>query len=282
MNNIEVRVLNPEAVLEAEQMMVAMARLTQRGHNISNMEDFVKLLNADYSEQTARTMAELPHPTIQKFGLVNIAIVGASRRFLAQITRHQNEVKFMSGSLQYSDYTGKAQFCVPYELIQLEESWRKTNPTAIPEHVDSPYNIYMYSCISSLKTYERLTGMVGRDAAGYAMPQGLRNVLMISATPYQWKHMISQRTCRRNTLETQYVMLRCWEDLCKLGVMFDNAGPGCMTLGCEEGKMACGHGMVDKEVAAYWQAHKCSVPTALLDINFSAIRLQQAYNSGCC
>ena len=25
----------------------------------------------------------------------------------------------------------------------------------------------------------------------YATPQGLRNVLLISATPYQWKHIIS-------------------------------------------------------------------------------------------
>ena len=53
--------------------------------------------------------------------------------------------------------------------------------------------------------YNNLVKLVGRDAAGYAMPQGLRNVLLISATPYQWKHMISQRICNRNTLETQYV-----------------------------------------------------------------------------
>ena len=131
MDKIEVRILNPGSIQESEQMMVAMARLTQRGHSISNMESFCKLLDMPYGPDLVRTMSELPHPTIQKFGLINIAIVGASRRFLAQITRHQNEVKFMSGSLQYSDYTGKAQFCVPYELIQLEESWRKANPKAI-------------------------------------------------------------------------------------------------------------------------------------------------------
>ena len=45
------------------------------------------------------------------------AVVGASRRFLAQITRHQNEVKFMSASLQYSNYTGQADFAVPYEIL---------------------------------------------------------------------------------------------------------------------------------------------------------------------
>ena len=46
--------------------------------------------------------------------MITVAIVGASRRFLAQITRHQNEVKFMSASLQYSNYTGQADFAVPF------------------------------------------------------------------------------------------------------------------------------------------------------------------------
>lgn len=62
-------------------------------------------------------MGAFPHPTIQKFAVITVAIVGASRRFLAQITRHQNEVKFMSASLQYSNYTGQADFVVPYSIM---------------------------------------------------------------------------------------------------------------------------------------------------------------------
>ena len=46
-----------------------------------------------------------------------MVIVGASRRFLAQITRHQNEVKYMSASLQYSDYSGVEDFVIPYDLM---------------------------------------------------------------------------------------------------------------------------------------------------------------------
>ena len=30
---------------------------------------------------------------------------------------------------------------------------------------------------------------VDNDSAGSLVPQGLRNVLIISATPYQWKHL---------------------------------------------------------------------------------------------
>ncbi len=51
---------------------------------------------------------------------------------------------------------------------------------------------------------------------GYATPQGLRNVLIICATPYQWKHIIGQRVYRRNTDETRIVLLKIWQELFSL------------------------------------------------------------------
>ncbi len=225
MNRIEVNVLNPEVVTESEKMMVCAARLTQRGHKIKDMADFMALYNKEYTPETVSAMASLPHPTIQKFGVINVAIVGASRRFLAQITRHQNEVKFMSASLQYSDYSGEADFVVPYELLDSQMRFG-----------------YLSQCQEAMRKYKMLVDYdVGNDAAGYLAPQGLRNILIISATPYQWKHMISQRVCRRNTDETRYVLLKIWELLYKLSPqMFGNAGPFCVTGKCKEGKMTCG------------------------------------------
>lgn len=253
MQNIEVKILNPTAVADAEKMMVAMARLTQRGEKLTHMEDLDALLNKGYTQDLVRNMAALPHPTIQKFGIINIGIVGASRRFLAQITRHQNEVKFMSGSLQYSDWSSKAQFCVPYELISEDA-----------ESGNNMSEIYLADCLEALEAYKKFC-IMGRDAAGYLMPQGMRNILLISATPYQWKHMISQRICRRNTLETRYVMLLCWEQLIKLSPMFENCGPSCMSedfeYKCNEGKMSCGNSM-----CLY------STPKEILDEDFKYIR----------
>lgn len=227
MNKIEVKVLNPEAVAEAEKMMVCAARLTQRGHQIKNMDDFIALYEREHKPETALTMAALPHPTIQKFGVINVVVVGASRRFLAQITRHQNEVKFMSASLQYSDYSGEADFVVPYAFIRLgQKAVRK----------------YLSVCEQIMQEYSlAVDENVNHDAAGYMAPQGLRNILIISATPYQWKHMISQRVCRRNTDETRYVMLRIWEQLFGLSpILFMDASPPCARDSCKEKKLTCG------------------------------------------
>ena len=87
--------MNCQAVAEAEKNMVFAARLTQQGHKIASMDDLMELYEKSFSVQTVAAMGALPHPTIQKFAVITVAIVCASRRFLAQITRHQNEVKFM-------------------------------------------------------------------------------------------------------------------------------------------------------------------------------------------
>lgn len=224
MKNIEIQILNPEAVRSSEYAMLAGARLTQRGEKIANMEDFMTLYNKPLNKALVKNLCELPHPTIQKFGIINVAVVGLSRRALAQITRHQNEVKFMSSSLQYSDYSTRQMFVTPPGLPEIAE--------------DMMHGIYA----SCAQAYDRLIALgLSPDAAGYVMPQGLKGVLMISATPYQWKHMIGQRTCRRNTPEVRYIFLETWRLLNNIAPeLFGDAGPGCLGGGCPEGKMSCG------------------------------------------
>lgn len=212
--------------------MVFAARLTQRGQTISGMNDLLALYEQSFTDKTSAAIAGLPHPTVQKFAVITVAVVGASRRFLAQITRHQNEVKFMSASLQYSNYSGQADFAVPYEILTATKEIQK---------------LYLESCQADMDCYEQLCQAgSNHDAAGYATPQGLRNVLIISATPYQWKHMISQRVCRRNTDETRIVLLKIWQELFSLSpVLFAPAltGPFCQMDKCLEGKMTCGRKM---------------------------------------
>ncbi len=209
--------------------MVFAARLTQRGQMIKSMDDMMALYNKEYSAHTLQNLSSLPHPTIQKFAAITVGVTGASRRFLTQITRHQNEVKFMSASLQYSNYAGQAQFAIPYEIM--------TSPQPVQK-------LYLDACHQGMNSYAQLIAAgIGHDAAGYATPQGLRNALLISATPYQWKHMIGQRVCRRNTDETRIVMLMIWQALFELSPELFAAnmtGAFCQRERCQEGKMTCG------------------------------------------
>ena len=243
------KILNCSAVKEAEKNTVFAARLTQHGHEIHNMDDLLLLYEKAYTENTLEKISVLPHPTVQKFSVITVAVVGASRRFLSQITRHQNEVKFMSASLQYSNYDGQADFAIPYEVLTASKEVKE---------------MYLKSCQEDMNCYSKLVQSdIDNDAAGYATPQGLRNILIISATPFQWKHLIGQRVCRRNTGETRIVMLKIWQELYELSpVLFtpEQTGPFCQRDYCKEGKMSCGNTI-----------YKLLTPSHILRLDYPAL-----------
>lgn len=230
MKNIEVQILNPEAIRSSEYAMQAAARLTQRGEKIGNMDDFLDVYRKPLNRKLIKDLCGLPHVTLQKFGVINIMVVGLSRRALAQITRHQNEVKFMSTSLQYSDYSDAQKFVMPPDLNERQVNLLNAMYTA---------------CAGA---YDQLIKLGATpDQAGYIMPQGLKGALLISATPYEWKHMISQRTCRRNTPEVRLIYLKIWCLLSNIAPeLFGDAVPACLRTGsCPEGKMSCGEPVTD-------------------------------------
>ena len=233
MRNIEVAVLH-EAHSCPAGMMMFLAKLTQRGHNIQCMKDLQDLYESSMGKhKTAKSVAALPHGTIKRFTPITVAIVGASRRFLAQARTHQVGITYVSASLQYSDYSGKADFVVPYELIRVDHE--VGCPKLVP--------LYLDNCKKAMEVYEHLAADTDNDTAGYAAPQGLRNILIIQANHEAWMHFIRLRGCNRNTVETQYVTMRIWEELLKTEdgeELFAYAGPDCMYGICREGKMCCG------------------------------------------
>lgn len=226
MRNIEVAVLH-EAHSCPAGMMMFLAKLTQRGHNIQCMKDLQELYdNSMGKHKTAKSVAALPHGTIKRFTPITVAIVGASRRFLAQARTHQVGFNYVSASLQYSDYSGKADFVVPYSLLGTDDE-----------------SLYLNACECAMDVYRMIAERTDNDTAGYAAPQGLRNILIIQANHEAWMHFIRLRGCNRNTVETQYVTMRIWEELLKTEdgeELFAYAGPDCMYGICREGKMCCG------------------------------------------
>lgn len=262
MRNIEVAVLD-EAHECPAGMMMFLAKLTQRGHNIHCMDDLMKLYHDSIGHhKTAEAVANLPHGTIKRFTPITVAIVGASRRFLAQARTHQVGFNYVSASLQYSDYSGKADFVVPYALMEADkEYFEKYGGTS------KMYSgMYLEQCSKAMGIYTALAEATDNDTAGYAAPQGLRNILIMQANHEAWMHFIRLRGCNRNTVETQYVTMRIWEELLKTAdgkEMFKYAGPDCMYGICREGKMCCGNTLNGMDVLA--DANGVTTPRMIID-----------------
>lgn len=237
MNKIEIAVLETHG--DPGQWAAFLARLTQRGHKIKNMADLIELFNQSHTPGFLQAISQLPHGTIKRFTPITVAIVGASRRFLAQARTSQVGTNFVSASLQYSDYSGEADFVVPYALIEKDHN----EPGLFKDYYK---NLYLDSCKESMDAYSLIADATDNDTAGYAAPQGLRNILIMQANHQSWNYFIKMRSCNRNTTETQYVTMRIWEELLKTPdgqEFFGFAGPDCMHGRCQEGKMTCGSPM---------------------------------------
>ena len=234
MNKIEVKVLETHG--DPGQWATFLARLTQRGNSIKNMDDLEALFKQSHTPGFVEAIAKLPHGTIKRFTPITVAIVGASRRFLAQARTSQVGTNFVSASLQYSDYSGSADFVVPYSLIEAEHDGKLLGTLR-------PTEFYLGSCKEAMIDYGYISELTDNDTAGYAAPQGLRNILIMQGNHQSWDYWIRLRGCNRNTVETQYVTMRIWEELLKTEYgeeFFGNSGADCMLGACHEGKMCCG------------------------------------------
>ena len=276
MKDIEVVVLN-EAHSNPAGMQLFLAKLTQRGHVIKNAKDLL----AEYQECVGKVrepsaickLANLPHGTIKRFAPITIAIVGASRRFLAQARTNQVGIDYVSGSLQYSDYSEKAQFVVPYPILEREAHWRKSFPipTDMQLRCGSPVRRYLSACEDAMDAYADIAKYTDNDTAGYVAPQGLRNILIMQGNHQSWDYFIRLRSCNRNTIETQYVTILLWKALLATQdgeSLFSKAGPDCIYGACREGSMSCGRPLHNSHVNEYMQKYGCSLPEAIISTNW--------------
>lgn len=263
MNKIEVKVLETHG--DPGQWTAFLARLTQRGHQIKNMDDLEELFNKSHTPGFLEAVAQMPHGTIKRFTPITIAIVGASRRFLAQARTNQVGFNYVSASLQYSDYSGEADFVVPYEIMEADHSVGQGSKVYT--------RMYLDGCARDMEEYKALAEVAGNDAAGYKSPQGLRNILIMQANHQAWDYFIRMRSCNRNTTETQYVTMRIWEELLKTPdgeEFFHYSGPDCMHGRCREGKMCCGMPM-----RHYYQNARTStttVPSFIIDAKWPLLK----------
>ena len=273
MDKIQVGVIAEHG--NASEMMCFLARLTQRGHGIKSLDDIHDLMGKPASKELVKSMMKMElHGTIKRFTPITVAIVGASRRFLAQARTNQVGFNYVSASLQYSNYSNDADFVVPYALIEADYRDRSEDP-GLPEGLQNLNSgRYIESCKKSMEVYDIIAKSTDNDTAGYAAPQGLRNILIMQGNHEAWLHFLKLRTCNRNTVETQYVALRIWEELLKTDGgedMFSFAGPDCMYGRCREGKLCCGNPM-KSFVAELVPIDAPSVPRRIIDYKWPLLK----------
>ena len=210
-----------------------LAKLTQRGSEISSLDDLLKLYNDNVYKQPSKQLLSLPHSTIFRMCELTVAIYGLSTKAVSQLRTHATRLTFVSTSTQYSEFT-KVQ-----------------SPYVIPEGLTpEQQEIYKQACQDIHNAYITMyDNGVDRDRAGYLLPQSLKKCLVIHGNFPAWQYMLSIRLCNRNTREVQHICelilheirTQCgnaWADLCL---------PNCVNSYCKEGKFSCGHKYVEPQ-----------------------------------
>lgn len=150
-------------------------------------------------------------------------IEGASRNFLAQITRHRI-ASYTSGSQHYQDYSG-------YDLSAELDS------PEVRDLVDRAVKLYD----------DLLKQGVAKEEARQILPGGMQNNLLVTMDMRSLTNFFNLRLCERNVKEMRVVAGKMF-DLAydTLPEYWRNIGPDCYMTNCNQGKMRCKGGYIRK------------------------------------
>lgn len=239
MNKIKVKLLNKMEVTD-DKYLSNITKITY-SEKLNGKEDIAKqLLNYEKtSTDIIKNVVKFNHTSILEHLNYTFLIEGASRSFLAQITRHRH-FSFTSGSQHYIDYSKIADFVVPIELLEIENLQEK-------EDAISKYNLANEKALNEYK--ELINSGIKHEVARQLLPNSTRNNLVVTGNLRQFINFLNQRLCFRNTSETHYIALKIYEELHKLNPeIMDQVGPDCIIRGfCTQGHKSCGRGKVSIE-----------------------------------
>jgi thymidylate synthase (FAD) len=243
MKNIKVTSLN-KSHDNPEEFIANIVNLTfsKRLNSSSNPEEMI--LNSEAAKiNTLKNVIEMNHTGMLEHINCTYLIQGASRSFLAQITRHRL-FSFVSASQQYIDWSDFADFVIPVELENKE-------PEVIKQYLEANKK--------ALEEYKKLIDDgIHHEVARQVLPNSMRNNLIVTGNLRQWLNFMNLRLCNRNTSEIQYVAMLIKEDLEKyVPNIAKYMGPDCMVKGhCTQKHLFCGEYYTDEKCHAKYKVLK--------------------------
>ena len=179
--------------------------------------------NSKNGESALRHAMDSGHTSVLEHAVFTFKVEGLSRAALAQLTRH----RLASFDVQSQRY------------VKLDDP-----ELVIPDSIKA--SSFAAEAESTMRyvmnLYQRMVeaGIPCEDAR-YVTPQAVPTTLIMTMNARELLHFFSLRTCNRAQWEIRQLadeMLRLCKEVSP--VLFEKAGPGCVTSLCPE-KKSCGH-----------------------------------------
>ena len=239
--NVELLQYNPQA----QKIVAAAAKLCYSSSEING------ILNGLDNEKTAsfiERLMSMGHESPLEHISFTFGIEGVSRSLLAQLTRH----RIASYSVKSQRYVneGKFEFITPKEIEANPEA-KKIFLSAMEDDVKA------YNCLTEILFKKHYADMINSgvpekkakgaaekkaiEDARYVLPNACETKLIATFNARSLLNFFNHRCCERAQWEIRDLaceMLRLVKEICP--VIFETAGPPCLSKPCPEGAMSCG------------------------------------------
>jgi len=230
-----IKVILLQHTQEPERVVAQAAKLC---YSASGIEAIAEKLTQEKTTDFIRNLAQLGHLSTFEHASFTFGIEGVSRALTHQLVRH----RVASFSQQSQRYVTMKDF--PYitpPTFQMQKQW---------EPLHKRYD-EMMGRIGELYADMLKAGIVPEDAR-YLLPNACETKIVVTMNARELLHFFALRCCNR----AQWEIHAMADEMLKLAqktapALFSQAGPGCVSGDCPEGKMSCG---LMAEVRAKYQA----------------------------
>ena len=177
-----------------------------------------------------KRLMDMGHDSVMEHAAFTFAVEGISRVCLAQLTRHRI-ASFSVQSQRYVSYAGGFSYVVPPRIQELGEE-------AIAEYARQMDQMQVW-----YDTWQEKLGPgeQSNEDARFVLPGACETRLIMTMNVRELHHFFALRMCNRAQCEIR-AMAAQMHRLC-MGVaplLFEKAGPGCLSGACPEGEKTCG------------------------------------------
>lgn len=207
---------------EPEKTVVLAAKLCYSPSNISELEE--KIRGLDYKKFLNKIL-KMGHLSVLEHSSFTFGVDGISRATSHQLVRHR-VASYSQQSQRYVKFDKNNEYVTPGSIAKDPASAKR-----FTEAVKSAYKLYG----------ELLEEGIPAEDARYLLPNAACTKIIITMNARELLHFFKLRCCDRAQWEirqmaTEMLMLAKKE----APIIFEGAGPACVTTKCSEGEMTCG------------------------------------------
>lgn len=177
-------------------------------------------------ERLVKQVRSSGHTSTLEHAVFTFSVEGISRACSHQLVRHRM-ASYSQQSQRYVAEKGEPEYVIP------------------PEILSSPPALELFNCAmsSAYTAYNDLiaAGIKPEDAR-YVLPNATATKIVITMNSRSLLNFFRERLCERAQWEIRELaerMLALVEEVAP--VIFSDVGPDCLTIGCRQGKLSCGH-----------------------------------------